>query len=81
MVKRSAFGRGLGPIVAIGAIGGGWAQADPLTAAQILQNYNLVTKGNALTTSDIEGSSAVGGAFSGATILNGTHSTNTFSAR
>jgi choice-of-anchor A domain-containing protein len=50
-----------------------------LTATQILQNYNLVTKGNALTTSDIEGSSAVGGAFSGATIFNGTHSTSTTS--
>jgi choice-of-anchor A domain-containing protein len=79
MVKRSAFGRGLGPIVALGAIWGGSAQADPLTAAQILQNYNLVTKGNALTTSDIEGSSAVGGSFSGATIFNNTHSTSTTS--
>ena len=54
-----------GPIVALGASWAGSAQADPLTAAQILQTYNLVTKGNALTTSDIEGSSAVGGSSAG----------------
>jgi hypothetical protein len=79
MVKRSAFGRKLGPILALGASWAGSAHADPLTAAQILQNYNVVTKGNALTTSDIEGSSAVGGSFSGATIFNNTHSTSTTS--
>ena len=68
MVKRFAFGWGLGSIAAVCAVWSGSAQADPLTAKEILQDYNLVTNGNALTTSDIEGSAAIGGNFSGATI-------------
>jgi choice-of-anchor A domain-containing protein len=76
MVKRFAFGWGLGSIAAVCAVWSGSAQADPLTAKEILQDYNLVTNGNALTTSDIEGSAAIGGNFSGATIFNGTHSSD-----
>ena len=76
MVERSAFGLGLGPMAALCAVWCGSAQADPLTAEEILQGYNLVTNGNALTTSDIEGSAVIGGNFTGATIFNNTHSSN-----
>ncbi len=79
MLGKSMLGWGSVSAIALLAISAGSASADPLTAQQILQNYNLVTKGNALTTSDIEGSSAVGGNFTGATIFAGTHSTNTTS--
>ena len=37
------------------------AYANPLTAAQILASYNLVTTGDANTNADIEGSAVVGG--------------------
>lgn len=41
-----------------------------LDAAGILSTYNLVTKGNVTTTSDIEGSAAIGGNLNGSTIFN-----------
>jgi choice-of-anchor A domain-containing protein len=46
------------------------ANADPITDATILQNFNAVIYGNASTTSDIEGAAVVGGNFSGATVYN-----------
>ena len=76
MVKRIAFGWGLASTIALGLAWCGSAQAGPLTAEEILQDYNLVTDGSALTTSDIEGSSAIGGEFTGATLFAGTHSSN-----
>ena len=41
-----------------------------LDAESILSAYNLVTKGNVTTTSDIEGSAAIGGNLNGSTIFN-----------
>ena len=79
MVKRSAFGWGFASIVVLSGVWCRSAQADTLTALEIMQNYNFVAIGNALTTSDIEGSSAIGGNFSGATIFNNTHSASTSS--
>ncbi len=46
------------------------AEAASLTAEQILSQYNLVTTGNVSTTSDIEGSAAVGGSLNAATFFN-----------
>ena len=48
----------------------GSAEAASLTAEQILSQYNLVTTGNVSTTSDIEGSAAVGGSLNAATFFN-----------
>jgi hypothetical protein len=45
------------------------AYANPLTAAQILASYNLVTTGDANTNADIEGSAVVGGNASLATMF------------
>jgi choice-of-anchor A domain-containing protein len=45
------------------------AYANPLTAAQILASYNLVTTGDANTNSDIEGSAVVGGNANLATVF------------
>ena len=79
MVRRHAIGWGLGSIAALAATGLGSVQADTLTALDILQNYNFVAAGNAFTSSDIEGSSAIGGNFNGATVFNNTHSSSTTS--
>ena len=46
------------------------AEATPLTASQIMANYNLVTSGNVSTNSDIEGSAVIGGNLSSATLFN-----------
>lgn len=73
---KSILGWGSVSAIALLAITAGSASAAPLTAAEILQDYNLVTNGAASTTSDIEGSAAIGGNFSGATIFNGTHSSD-----
>lgn len=37
------------------------AEASLLTASQLLSSYNLITRGSATTTADIEGSVVVGG--------------------
>jgi choice-of-anchor A domain-containing protein len=55
--------------VAISALSTVAANAGPLTASQILANYNIVTRGNATTSSDIEGSAVIGGNFNGATMF------------
>jgi choice-of-anchor A domain-containing protein len=55
--------------MAMTALAPGMARATPLTAAFIMANYNLVTKGNATTQSDIEGSAVIGGNFTGATMF------------
>ena len=49
----------------------GPARADPMTAADILSNFNLVTTGNVSTQSDIVGDAVVGGDLSGATFFGG----------
>ena len=67
MVRRFAFGWGVGSVAALCAVWCGSAQAE--TAAEILSTYNLVTEGNATTGSDIEGSTVVGGDLSGATFF------------
>jgi choice-of-anchor A domain-containing protein len=67
MVKRFAFGWGVGSVAALCAVWCGSAQAE--TAAEILSTFNLVTEGNATTGSDIEGSTVVGGDLSGATFF------------
>jgi choice-of-anchor A domain-containing protein len=46
------------------------AQATPLTASDIMANYNLVAAHNVSTNSDIEGSAVVGGNLNGATVFN-----------
>lgn len=46
------------------------AFAGPLTAAEILRQYNTVIYGNAGTFADIEGAAVIGGNFSGATVYN-----------
>ena len=75
----SMRGWGCVSAMALLAISAGPASADSLTAQEILQDHNLVTNGNALTTSDIEGSAAIGGNFTGASIFNNTHSSNSTS--
>jgi len=67
MVRRFAFGWGVGSVAALCAVWCGSAQAE--TAAEILSTFNLVTEGNATTASDIEGSTVVGGDLSGATFF------------
>jgi len=67
MVRRFAFGWGVGSVAALCAVWCGSAQAE--TAAEILSTFNLVTEGNATTGSDIEGSTVVGGDLSGATFF------------
>jgi choice-of-anchor A domain-containing protein len=67
MVRRFAFGWGVGSVAALCAVWCGSAQAE--TAAEILSTFNLVTEGNATTGSDIEGSTVVGGNLSGATFF------------
>ena len=67
MVRRFAFGWGLGSVAALCAVWCGSAQAE--TAAEILSTFNLVTEGNVTTGSDIEGSTVVGGNLSGATFF------------
>ena len=47
------------------------AQAEPMTAEDILSNFNLVTTGNVSTKSDIVGNAVVGGNLSGATFFGG----------
>ena len=49
----------------------GPARADPMTAADILSNFNLVTTGNVSTRSDIVGDAVVGGDLNGATFFGG----------
>jgi choice-of-anchor A domain-containing protein len=46
------------------------AFATPITASQIMANYNLVVAGNATTGADIEGSAVIGGNLNGATFFN-----------
>ena len=58
----------LGATAIVGSVGA--ANADALTAATILQDFNAVVYTNASTPSDIEGAAVVGGNFSGATIDN-----------
>ncbi len=49
----------------------GASQAAPPTATQILDQFNLITSGNASTNSDIEGAAVIGGTLSGsATFFN-----------
>src|ERR1700734_464726 len=67
MVRRFAFGWGLGSVAALCAVWCGSAQAE--TAAEILSTFNLGTEGNVTTGSDIEGSTVVGGNLSGATFF------------
>jgi choice-of-anchor A domain-containing protein len=55
-----------GAVIAPGA-----AQADALTAATILQDFNAVIYDNASTSADIEGAAVIGGNFSGATVYIG----------
>ncbi len=60
--------------VATTALWAAQAQAAALTAQEILQDYNLVTTGDATTTSDIEGSAAIGSNLNGATFFNNSSS-------
>jgi choice-of-anchor A domain-containing protein len=56
-------------IVLIAAATAGPARAAPMTAKDILSNFNLVTTGNVSTQSDIIGNAVVGGDLSGATFF------------
>ena len=60
-------------ISAATALYAGSAQGASLTAAQILSEYNLVASGNVSTTSDIEGSAAIGGSLNAATFFDSVH--------
>ena len=57
--------------MALLAISAGSASADPLTAQEILSQYNLVTTGNVSTGSDIVGNTVVGGTLNGASFFAG----------
>ena len=74
MSKRGNSCFGLIATTALAGAGIGPAQADSLTAQQILSQYNLVTSGSATTGSDIEGSAAVGGNLNAATFFNNSSS-------
>src|SRR3984957_15681573 len=50
---------------------GGPAQAEAMTAKDILANYNLITTKNVSTKSDVVGNAIVGGDLSGATFFGG----------
>ncbi|HEY1779445.1 MAG TPA: collagen-binding domain-containing protein [Roseiarcus sp.] len=58
-------------LVVVAAVGAVPAQADAMTAAQILSSFNLVTTGNVSTQSDIVGNAVVGGDLNGATFFGG----------
>ena len=60
----SSFKRPL-VLLAFTALLPGAASADPLTAQQTLQQFNLVVFGNVTSTSDVEGRSWIGGSLSG----------------
>jgi choice-of-anchor A domain-containing protein len=56
--------------VAIAMSGSAAFAATPISAVTALKDFDLISFGNATTTSDIEGASIVGGNFSGATVYN-----------
>jgi choice-of-anchor A domain-containing protein len=64
------IGLAAGAAVAAVLVSVGPANADALTAEQILDGFNVVVYGDASTPSDIEGAALVGGNFSGATVYN-----------
>jgi choice-of-anchor A domain-containing protein len=70
MIKSMLGWRSVSAIVVF-AVSAGTASADPLTAKDILSEFNLVTTGNASTSSDIVGNTVVGGTLGGASFFAG----------
>lgn len=70
MAKRANLTIGITVTAALSAAIAWPAVASPLTAQQILSEYNLVTNGNVSTQSDIEGGIVDGGNLNAATMFN-----------
>jgi choice-of-anchor A domain-containing protein len=69
MSKQLSHSFGVLATTALCAAWAGSADAASLTAEQILSQYNLVAAGNVSTTSDIDGSAAIGGSLKGTTFF------------
>jgi choice-of-anchor A domain-containing protein len=69
-MTKTMHALGAASILALMAAGGP-AQAEAITAKDILSQYNLVTTGNVSTHSDIVGDAVVGGDLNGATFFGG----------
>lgn len=70
MTKRTHLTIGMTVTAALSAALAGPAAAGTIAVKDIVSKYNLVTSGDATTSSDIEGSTVVGGTFTGATVFN-----------